>query len=288
MKKLILITASFIAGALHAQELTPYLSSINPALPKLELRLEGKELGLFSNLSNGLFKPTGAGPFPVVVLGHTCGGVQVPHMKEHAQQLLGAGFAVMLLDSLGPRGLKTCRGQTLVNSNGVARDAYQALDALAAVNDIDPNRIYFSGYSLGGVVAPMLASPQSAQAFASSRRFRAVVSHYGGCSYLTRPGGARVQYLARDIERPLLMLMAENDKEFKPEDCFPLVQELKDAGKPIAWHVYEGAHHAWDQSNQRGNYSIVSGSGETNVYKYSEQASRDATRRMMAFFEQHR
>ncbi|GAB3479947.1 dienelactone hydrolase family protein [Polaromonas eurypsychrophila] len=288
MKKLIWITSALFAGSLHGQELTQYLSAIAPALPKLELRLEGKELGIFSNLSNGFFKPRGTGPFPVVVLGHTCGGVKEPHLKERARELLDAGFAVMILDSFGPRGLPQCRGQTVITSNGTVRDAYQALDALATVADVDKSRIYFSGYSWGGVVAPMLASPQSSQLFGSGLRFRALVSNYGGCSYLIKTGGRRITYLAPDVDRPLLMLLAGNDKEFNPGDCFPLMQEMKAVGKPVEWHVYEGVHHAWDQSNHRGNYSVVTGSGETNVYLYNEPATRDSSRRMVDFFNLHR
>lgn len=290
MKKLLLVTATLLATSLHAQEisLTEYLGSIPPGLSKLDLRLESKELGVFSNLSNGLFKPRGTGPFPVVVLGHTCGGVGASHMKAHAQELLTAGYAVMLLDSFGTRGLKHCRAQTIIRSNGTARDAYQAIEALAALPELDRNRIYFSGYSWGGVVAPMLASPQSSQAFGSSVRYRAIVSNYGGCVYPTKPGDRAMWYVASDIDRPLLMLMAGNDKEFRASDCFPLLPELKAAGKPVEWHVYEGVHHAWDQPEHRGNYSIVSSLGETNVYLYNEQASRDASRRMIEFFELNR
>lgn len=264
------------------------LRAIPPTTSKLELKLEPKELGMFSNLSNGLFKPKGASPFPVVVLGHTCGGVQLSHMKAHAQELLDAGYGVMLLDSFGQRGLKTCRGQSVVGSASTARDAYQALDALAAIPDVDKGRIYFAGYSLGGVAAPMLASPQSAQIFGTPLRYRAIVSNYGGCTFPAKPGGKSTRYLERDMDVPLLMLLAGNDKEFRSADCFPLLQELKDAGKPIQWHVYEGVHHAWDQPEHRGNYSFVSNTGETNVYLYNEQATRDASRRMIEFLALHR
>lgn len=290
MKKLLLSAVALVAASLHAQELSmaDNLRSIPPTTSKLELKLEPKELGMFSNLSNALFKPKSPSPFPVVVLGPTCGGVKPSHIKTHAQELLGAGYGVMILDNLGPRGLQNCRGQSAVGSASTARDAYQALEALALVPEVDKTRIYFSGYSLGGVAAPMLASPQSAQIFGSSLRYRAIVSNYGGCIYPAKPGGKATRYLERDMDVPLLMLMAGNDKEFFSSDCFPLLQELKDAGKPVQWHVYEGVHHAWDQPEHRGNYSFVGSTGETNVYLYNEQAKRDASRRMMEFLEVHR
>ncbi len=43
--------------------------------PDLEFPSKAKELSFFSGLGMGIWKPKGNGPFPAIVLVHTCGGV---------------------------------------------------------------------------------------------------------------------------------------------------------------------------------------------------------------------
>lgn len=57
-------------------------------------------------LRGELLKPQGPGPFPAVVLMHGCGGWQpAVHyaLEAHAEFLSEHGFAVLDLDSFGPR-----------------------------------------------------------------------------------------------------------------------------------------------------------------------------------------
>ncbi|MGQ2980570.1 MAG: dienelactone hydrolase family protein [Polaromonas sp.] len=228
-------------------------------------------LGAMTALSNKVFKPAGAGPFPAVVLVHTCGGVLNAHIRQHAQELLAAGYVVLVQDSHGPRNFVTCREKAIPFAVGVM-DAYAGLASLAALPLVDKQRIYLAGYSYGGFVAAMASSPQSASTFAAPLRFRAAVAHYANC---TRPSGAQV--LLRDIDRPLLMLMGERDTEALPATCFPLLEQLKAGGAPVDWFVYPGATHGWDKQ------------GETaNGYVYREETALDATRRMLAFFDTHK
>ncbi len=228
-------------------------------------------LGAMTALSNKVFKPAGAGPFPAVVLVHTCGGVLNAHIRQHAQELLAAGYVVLVQDSHGPRNFVTCREKAIPFAVGVM-DAYAGLASLAALPLVDKQRIYLAGYSYGGFVAAMASSPQSASTFAAPLRFRAAVAHYANC---TRPSGAQV--LLRDIDRPLLMLMGERDTEALPATCFPLLEQLKAGGAPVDWFVYAGATHGWDKQ------------GETaNGYVYREETALDATRRMLAFFDTHK
>lgn len=266
-------------------------------------------LGLFTALSNHTFKPAGDGPFAAVVLMHTCGGIHNPHMREHGQSLLAAGYVVLMLDSFEPRGQKNCSGGALSTQAGVV-DAYAALHFLARQAFVDPARIYQAGYSWGGLVSALLASPQSvglaaaaalaaptaptaptapaapAAAAATSAsgatpapataaaplRFAATVAHYATCTI-----EARYPFVLRDLDRPLLMLLGEQDSELPPASCFPLLQELQAAQRPVHWQVLAGASHGWDKRGQadRG-------------YVYNAQHTQAAMRHMRAFFEQAR
>lgn len=271
----------------NAQEMKEFIQKTTANLTPVSIKTDVGVLGLFSSISNGVFQPKGKGPFPAVVVGHTCGGVSVPHIRARMQELLDAGFMVLALDSFGPRDIANCRTQSKILATATVMDAYQALDHLSKLPIVDASRIYFSGYSWGGWVAPLLASPQSADALGSKLRYRAVVSNYGFCVSQRNANSPRYYPLQKDIDRPLLVLMASEDKEGKPTDCLPLLQELKSAGKPVEWHLYENTYHAWDQANG-ADYTVTTGWGETNIYRYSKDATIDSTKRMIGFFNANR
>ena len=255
--------------------------------PPVAFVLPATELGLFGGLSNKVFKPgsAAAGLLPVVVIGHTCGGVTRPHIRDRTKELLEAGFMVVTIDSYGPRGISECRGQTKVNQRHQVRDAYAALDMLSKLPDVDTRRIYYTGYSAGAMAGPMLTSTRYVPAGEKPLRFRAIVSNYGSCIYQHGPTTPRIQLLPREIDTPILMLMAAQDKELRAADCFPQLDEMKAAGQPVFWHVYADTHHAWDQPGIQ--YSHATGFGETSVYRYSASATTDSTRRMLEFFKQN-
>jgi dienelactone hydrolase len=274
-------------GTADAQDIREVLRSTTQSTRKLELALKADSLGAFTSLSNAVVKPEGKPPFPVVVLGHTCGGVDTPHMRARAADFLAAGFAVMFLDSFTARGIKTCRENPSLRPSIMARDAYQALESLSRMPELDPGRVFFVGYSWGAIAAPILASPQSAEVFGSQLRFRATAALYGGCSYVPKPGAARQFYLTPDTDQPFLMLMGSEDAEYKPEYCLKWLEDLKAGGKPVEWQVYPGTFHAWDQSDQGGqNFNSLPG-GEKNVFKYNPASSTASIQRTLEFLKAH-
>jgi dienelactone hydrolase len=98
--------------------------------------------------------PDGQGPFPVVVQMHGCGGVQ-PMQRRYAEAALKVGVAVVILDSLTPRGiarqealLTVCTGLRLRGAER-AEDLRTALDWIAAQPWADPERIAAAGWSHG-------------------------------------------------------------------------------------------------------------------------------------------
>lgn len=271
----------------NAGEMKEFIQQTTSGLNPVAIKAEVNQLGTYSSISNSVFRPAGSGPFPAVVLGHTCGGVSVPHIRERMEELLNAGFIVLALDSFGPRDINNCRTQSKILATATVMDAYHALEHLSNLPIVNPSRIYFSGYSWGGWAAPLLATPQSAEALGSKLRYRAIVSNYGFCVSQRNANSPRYYPLQKDIDRPLLVLMASEDKEGKPADCLPILQELKSAGKAVEWHLYENTHHAWDQIRD-SDYTVTTGWGETNIYRYNKEATIDSTRRMIDFFSTNR
>ena len=235
------------------------------------------------NLTNRLVTPQGSGPFPAVVLNHTIGGLS-QHMLVAARELLAAGYAVMVVDSYGPRGIRP--GQILFPAE-VAKDDYDALAYLQQQPQVDAQRIFQAGYSLGALAAALLSSPEGAQAFKATARFRASVGMYGSCSVQSRASGAQLAMVSADADRPLLMLMGALDIETPPATCFPLLEQMKAAGKDVQWHVYPETTHAWDKAESQGHVYRAP-NGQTMAYRYDPAITRDATDRMLAFFARYR
>jgi dienelactone hydrolase len=83
-------------------------------------------------ISGWLYRPSGAGPFPGIVLAHTCGGVN-DHTAQWGNRLASWGYAVVAPDSFGPRGERNVCGRgNAVSGNARVADVAGALDFLNA------------------------------------------------------------------------------------------------------------------------------------------------------------
>ncbi len=252
---------------------------------------ERRSLGMFTNpqaLANRVYTPEGNGPFPAVVVSQTKSMSE--HLLVHAKELIEAGFAVLAVDTFGPRGYKTGVSEPLPAE--FAKDAYDALAHLQNLPYIDKSRIFQTGYSYGGIASALLASPEGAQALKASGRFRATVGNYGACTTASPYAGgqAKATYmdmLSADSDRPILMLMAELDIETPPKTCFPLLEQMKAAGKDVHWHIYPNTTHGWDKAENNGLVYRTT-SGESMTYRYDAAVAKDATERMIAFFNRYR
>jgi dienelactone hydrolase len=228
--------------------------------------------GTFTNVANKVFKPQGEGPFPAVVLVHTSGGLAHSHIKRDAQKLVEKGYAVLVLDSMGPRrvNLITVSTRVLAPPAGV-KDAYIALDFLKSQSYVDKDRIYEAGYSWGGFVSTLLGSPMLAKAAGANDRFKATVAFYGTCEINNQ------NLILPDIDKPILMLLAGADRENPHGNCFQDIEAYKAKGMPIHSYIYENASHAWDRlgESQLGHF-------------YSEAVTNDAFEKMIDFFEKNK
>lgn len=259
--------------------------------PPLSFHPERGSLGpqtAIQDLANRVYTPAGAGPFPAVVISQTKGMSE--HLRVHARELVDSGFAVLVVDTFGPRNYKIGINEPLPAE--FAKDAYDALSHLLSLPYIDKNRIFQTGYSFGGMASALLASPEGAIALGAKSRFRATVANYGSCSIASPYSGSgsqatQMDMLSVDSDRPILMLMAELDIETPPQNCFPRLEEMKAAGKDVQWHIYPRTTHGWDKAEHNGHVYRTT-SGQSMVYRYDSAVSKDATERMIAFFNRYR
>lgn len=246
----------------------------------------------FGNPRMALFKPEGPGPFPALVLMHQCAGLgngvrfQNVSMLDWAKAAVARGYVALLLDSLGPRGVKTvCFGaQAGVNFARGAKDALQAAEHLRKLEYVDPKRIALAGYSWGAMVGVFASGKALASALSPGGRFDAAVSFYPGCFTIRPPSGASYEIVPSDIDRPLLVLMGEADTETPAAECVSKLEAAKAAGAPVEWHVYPQTTHCWDCRSLDG-FSKIDVRGNRVSYRYDKDVTADSGRRMFEFFD---
>ncbi len=232
-----------------------------------------------------LIKPVGSGPFPALVLMHQCSGLNVA-VAAWARAAVAHGYVVMLIDSLGPRSVKSvCFGpQNGVNFFRGERDALQAAEHLRRMPFVDPQRLALVGFSWGAMVGLLTASPHYVDALKSGPGFAAVASFYPGCFRITPKERPPYDMVNPDISRPLLVLMGDADTETPAQECLDKLDIVKRGGAPVEWHLYAGATHCWDCQHRDG-FSKIDARGNHVTYHFRQDVTDDSRRRLFEFLD---
>ncbi len=215
------------------------------------------------SISGFIARPKGKGPFPAVVLLHTCGGL-APHVTEDWPNYLSQlGYVVLTVDSLGSRGGGNCNSETYVPAYMEA-DAYGALDYLATLPSVDKHRIGVVGFSYGGIQINKFVMDANRREGESN--FKAGISVYGRCHE------SQTEYQGK-LQFPLLNIIGEKDGETAP--C----KKLK---PPFELAILPGAYHAFDKPENDGKYDPA---GFLMVYDY--EATKKARQLTKAYLAKH-
>lgn len=213
------------------------------------------------------FKPEGKGPFPAVVLLHTCGGYQQHVTQDWPAFLTGLGYYVVSVSSYRPRGYSYCyegRGVTLAQ----AADAYGALAYLRTRPEVDADRVAVMGFSAGGfAINDYVVSAR--RVWQIEHDFKAAISLYAGCNGLIGTYG--------EDSMPLLQIAGEEDLRLAAS-C-----EYAASVTAVELHVIDGAYHAFDQPQIKSIRSDNKG----NPMLYSYVATREAQELTKVFLAKH-
>ena len=118
--------------------------------------------------------PKGNGPFPAVVLLHSCLGLPA-NRGAIESALVSWGYAALFVDDFSTRGLReTCT----IEFAQVVQDGFGALAFLARRSEIDSARVAAVGFSQGGDAALKIAASPSGSGGLS---FRAAAAFYAPC-----------------------------------------------------------------------------------------------------------
>jgi dienelactone hydrolase len=216
-------------------------------------------------LPASLYRPDGAGPFPAIVLAHTCAGIN-EQTEVWARRLVGWGYVVVAPDSFGPRGEKiVCGNGTIVSGNMRVADVAGAIDFLNAQTFVRKREIGLIGHSHGGWTT--VRAVQKSYGLAA-RGLKAAVAYYPSCTAA----------FDTHVDVPLLILIGDRDDWTPADRCRRLQAAGFDRPELVDAVYYPNARHAFDvTAPERTAFGHRLG--------YDPVAAPDAEARTRAFFE---
>ncbi len=227
----------------------------------------GGARGPANGLDGKLQRPSGNGPFPVVIVLHGCSGI-TGNQRLWADRLNDWGYAALILDSFGPRGVKSvCApiAQGTVTPYDRASDVISAALWLRGKPGLDPDRIAVLGSSHGGATAAWVTQAMYEQRYPGL--VRAAVDYYGACRNAATHGTV-----------PLLALAGDADGWGWPaRACEDYGYGIK-SGQPFEQHTYPGVVHAFDNPRNTAGLNI-----EGHALLYDKAAADDSFRRVRQF-----
>ncbi|MBS7808360.1 dienelactone hydrolase family protein [Variovorax sp. PCZ-1] len=236
-----------VAMAAHAQTVEVQAVNFRTAsqLPNTAEQAEAKSKGqtaqpvLGDELKAYLAKPAGPGPFGAVVALHGCGGMSERFKQEMTDRYNAWGYVVLVVDSFANHPVKFACGADRARSRADMRpfDAMGAMQYLAGLPYVDPQRIALLGSSQGSWVALEVASTRKEPIFDNPKNIKAqaVVAYYPDC---------RSTFDTFDV--PVLIMVGDLDDWTPASRCQDMLQRRAGKGAPVELVVYPGARHAFD------------------------------------------
>lgn len=193
----------------------------------------------------------GAERRPAVLALHGCGGLYAKggglaeRYRETAERLHAAGYAVLMPDSFGSRGLREiCQTRYRERSVDVAQrvlDARAALAWLAAQPQVDARRIGVLGWSNGATTTLNLLEQRRTHPEPGEPAIAGAAVFYPGCGPL-----AKRQAVLEAA--PLVMLLGSLDDWTPAQPCVDFARSLqaRGGGSDVTVQVYEDSYHGFD------------------------------------------
>jgi dienelactone hydrolase len=227
-----------------------------------------------------------ASPAPAIALFHGCGGIYDRHhelnkrLRDYAALFNGAGYHVLIVDSLTPRyetELCTQRtGRRRVTQTNRRHDTLGAVAYLAERADVEANRIGIVGWSNGGGAVLAAINLHHPDVTAAPIKPAFAIAFYPDCD-----GDLKRAY---EPAAPLLMLLGQADDWMPAAPCRALARASLEP-KPV-FEVYLGAYHDFDGDSPVRLRKDIPGVGNAGqgVHVGGNAAARSASQaRLLSF-----
>jgi len=207
-----------------------------------------------------IVKPDGAGPHPVVLQFHGCGGVK-PIQERYAEAARAAGWAAVIVDSYAHRGItrleayaQVCTGVRLWGRER-AGDLYAALEWARRRDWADGERLAVAGWSHGGwTVLDALAMDRESAVRATKLDLpaaplagvRAAFVVYPYCGFGSVP--ARRPF---DPSVRMTAIVAGRDVIVGTRAPLRALERMKSRGAALDIQVFDTATHAFDEAEAK-------------------------------------
>jgi dienelactone hydrolase len=210
--------------------------------------------------------PEGVGPFPTVMSVH--GGPSWHERDRYdpeSQAFVDAGYAVILINYRGSTGYGIAFREALIGNVCFTEteDIIACLDALETEGVVDPERVFWSGWSWGGCLACFNAGahPDRWRAiFAGIPSGDMVAAHWASAPELQAwddavyggsPDEVPEAYRRSDpmtyvsaVKAPILVIAGESDPRCPLEGITPWVDAVRGNGGSVEIELYPEGHHA--------------------------------------------
>jgi dipeptidyl aminopeptidase/acylaminoacyl peptidase len=223
--------------------------------------------------------PDGQGPFPTVMSVH--GGPEWHERDRYdpeSQAFVDAGYAVILINYRGSTGYGIAFRDALIGNVCFTEteDIIACLDALEADGVVDPERVFWSGWSWGGCLACFNAGvhPDRWRAIFAGIPAGDFVAAHHACApelqawdlavYGGSPEEVPVAYRRSDpmtyvgnVKAPTLVIAGENDPRCPLEGVTPWVDGVRANEVPVEVELYPAGHHANGVEAQIRHMSLI-------------------------------
>ena len=225
-----------------------------------------------ARLAYTLDLPSGAGPFPAVVVGHGSGRVTRQQMAWFADRWTAQGFATLRFDKRGVgestgvySEVPATTSPTLIPL--LASDIAAAVRFLRTRSEIDPRRIGLAGVSQAGWILPHAARElggvsflvlwsgpvcsvglENYYSFLADGTSRPLDEVYALLPSFNGFHGYDPVPALEAIDTPALWLLGDDDRSIPVRTTVTNLMRLRDSGKPYEWRTYPGFGHNLSQS----------------------------------------
>jgi dienelactone hydrolase len=202
-------------------------------------------------VTGDLYLPKGTGPFPAMILKHGSGGLDGPtgdNIRKWAAAMNDWGIAAFVVDSFGPRGLKsTAKDQSALSFWADVADSFSALKVLAADPRIDKARIGIMGWSRGGTISLDTALETARQALIKDdTKFAVHVALYAS---------ETSQYRDSATDRaPMLVIHGAADNYVPAAPTEEYADWLKGMGSAVTFVAYPKTFHDFDVAGEMNGF----------------------------------
>jgi carboxymethylenebutenolidase len=216
--------------------------------------------GKAGNIRGHLARPSGNGPFPVVIVIQEWWGLD-DHIKDVTRRFADAGYFTIAPDLYSRQGNKVTKDpnvagelmEGLRQSDGVD-DLLSTIDWIKTQSFAQASRIGVIGFCMGGSYATLLPCV--------SRDIKAAAPFYGEIP---------PDQVLRDLNCPMLYVYGENDGWIQRADVDRLASDFKKFNKTGEVRIYKGCSHGFFN--------------DTRSDVYSRKDAEDACSRVMKLFD---